>query len=345
MTSVVGLADPLAYSGRVELHRISSEVLQGNALGDPSERELPVYLPPGWDTEGKLYPVIYLLPGLTGHATKYLSTHPWKRGIVSHFDRAITEGKTPPAILVMPDCFTSLGGSQYVNSSAVGRYEDYVTGELVPFVDERFPVLPGRRGVVGTSSGGFGALHLSMHHPDLFSACASVSGDCCFEYCFGGEMLEAMRGLVPFEGDPTKFLAAFRETHELKGNGHAVLNILAMSACYSPNPSSALGFDLPMDLETGELLPEVWERWLAFDPLRASETHAKALQSLDLLYVEAGLADQFNLQWGLRRLVKKLRELEVNCEHVEHAGSHGGLDGRYGEILAKLASALADSNR
>jgi len=343
MSHEVGLSDPLTYSGRVELHTIESSILKGNALGDPSTRQLGVYLPPSWDVDGASFPTIYLLPGLTGHSTKYLSTHPWKQGIVPRFDEAVRTGNTKPAILVMPDCFTSLGGSQYVNSSAVGHYEDYLVDEIVPFVDSHFPVTDGHRGVVGTSSGGFGALHLSMHHPELFSACASVSGDCCFEVCFEAEMLVALRGLVPFDGDPSKFLDAFRETHSLDGNGHAVLNVLAMSACYSPNPDSPLGFDLPMDLETGELKPEVWKRWLKFDPYRACEVHTEALKGLKLLYVEAGLADQFNLQWGLRRLVKRLEVLGVAHEHVEHEGSHGGLDHRYGPILSKLVDALVSA--
>ena len=98
-----------------------------------------------------------------------------------------------------------------------------------------------------------------------------------------------------------------------------------------------------MNLESGELLPEVWERWLAFDPLQACEQHVTALQSLDLLHLEAGLADQFNLQWGLRRLVAKLNGLNIAHEHEEHAGSHFGLDPRYDALLPKLAAVLTKS--
>ena len=340
MSIEVGLSDPLAYQGRVELHAIDSKILANNPLGDPHLRQLPIYLPPGHEAPNTQLPCIYLLPGFTGSPNKYLSTHPWKLGIVARFDRAIANGTAQPAILVMPDCFTRIGGSQYVNSSAVGRYEDYIVEEILPFVDATFPVLPGRRGVVGTSSGGFGALHFAMHHSNLFSAAASVSGDCCFEYTFKIEMLSALRGLVAHNFDPAQFLKDFEVTHELSGDGHAILNILAMSACYSPNPESALGFDLPMDLRTGELLPEVWERWLNFDPLRAAEHHIAALQSLDLLHLEAGLADQFNLQWGLRRLVDKLTSLSIPHEHEEHAGSHFGLDPRYDALLPKLAETL-----
>jgi enterochelin esterase family protein len=154
-------------------------------------------------------------------------------------------------------------------------------------------------------------------------------------------MLACLRGLVPHGGDPARFLEAFLEKPDLSGDGHAVINVLAMSAAYSPNPQSPLGFDLPMDLRTGELVPEVWERWLAFDPLRACERQRDALASLELLHLECGLRDEFHLQWGLRRLVARLRELGVACHHEEHEGGHFGTDGRFGLLFPKLIAALS----
>ncbi len=342
MRREIGLRDPLAFAGRVELHPIESDVLRGNALGDPHQRELPVYLPPGAEAGDRRYPVIFVLAGLTGRGHKMLGTERWKPGLVLRYDRLVDAGEAAPAILVLPDCFTRYGGSQYVNSSAVGRYEDHVVQELVPYVDRTFRVLDGRRGVVGKSSGGFGALHLAMHHPGLFAACASISGDCCFEYCFGSELLPALRGLVAHDMDPLKFWTAFEESHELSGDDHAVVNVLCMSACYSPNPDSALGFDLPMDLDTGARKGGVWKRWLAFDPVHACEEHAAALRTLEWLHLECGLADQFHLQWGLRVLARRLDELGVPFAHEEHEGSHFGLDDRQLAVIAGAAERLAD---
>jgi enterochelin esterase family protein len=243
---------------------------------------------------------------------------------------------------VLPDCFTRLGGSQYVDSSAVGRYAEYVAGELVPLVDAELPVDPGARGVLGKSSGGFGALRLCMTRPGLFRACGSISGDCGFENTFPAEFLACLRGLVPHGMDPARFLAASGEEPDLAGDGHAVINTLAMAACYSPNPDAPLGFDLPFDLETGERVEEVWRRWLAFDPLNAvrEPDHAEALRGLDLLHVECGLADEFHLQWGTRRLVRELARLGIACVHEEHSGGHFGTDGRYLALLPRLARAL-----
>ena len=326
----------LGFEGRAELCRIESELLRGNPLGDPHERELPVYLPPGWSGG----PAVLLLAGFTGRGHKLLEPHPWWRSVAQRYDAVLARGEAPAAALVMPDCFTRLGGSQYVDSSATGPYASHVALELLPAAEEHLGVDSERWAVAGKSSGGFGALHLAMHHPGRFRAVASVSGDCDFELCFGAEILGCLRGLVAWDMDPARFLEAFAERPDLSGDGHAILNVLAMSACYSPNPATPLGFDLPMELERGERLPEVWARWKAFDPLEAAPRHAQALRDLALLYLECGLRDEFHLQWGLRRLVRVLEREGVSFEHAEHAGGHRGIDERWDIVLPKLIAAL-----
>lgn len=331
------LRDPLAFRGRVEMHRVESEVLRGNPLGDPHVRELPVYVPP--DATGPL-PVVLLLAGFTGRGQNMLETHPWKGGVVRRVDALMAAGELPPALLVLPDCFTRLGGSQYVNSSAVGRYEDHVVHELLELVERRHATRPGARAVMGKSSGGFGALHLAMRHPGLFQAVASISGDCHFEYGYAQDFLNGVRGLEAHGRDPRRFLEAFEESHDLSGDGHAALNLLAMSACYSPDPDAPLGFALPVDLETGERIEAVWRRWLAFDPVVACEGHADALRSLRLLHLEAGRRDEFHLQFSLRILARRLSDLDIPHEHVEHEGGHFGLDARVPGVLGRVLAAL-----
>ena len=337
------LRDPDTFQGRVEVHPFQSRVLENNALGDPALRETPIYLPPQAGSEP--LPVIYMLVGFTGRPHSLLETHPWKSGVILTLDRAMATGEMPPAIVVMPNGFTRYGGSQYVNSSAVGAYEDHVVQELVPWVDATFPVREGRRGIIGKSSGGFGALHLGMRHADLFGAVASISGDCHFEYGYATDFLPALRGLIPFDGDPARFLAAFEENHELGGDGHATLNLLAMSACYSPNPDSPLGFDLPIDPHTGARVSEVWERWLAFDPVCACEQHAEALRSLNLLHLEAGITDEFHLQFGLRILAQRLTSLNIEHCHEEFDGGHFGINERYVQLMPRLVEALSHAAR
>lgn len=330
----------LGFQGRAELARIESDCLVGNPLDDPFVRELPIYLPPAAD-QGAELPLILVLSGFTGRGHKLLEPHPWFQSVAQRYDRAVSTGAAAPAILAFPDAFTSLGGSQYVNSSATGRYEDHIADELVPLLEEHLPVAPGRRAVCGKSSGGFGALHLAMRRPGLFQAAASLSGDCDFELCFGIEILAAMRGLVPFEMDPARFLEAFLRAPKLDADGHAVINVLAMSACYSPNPEASLGFDLPMELERGRRIGPVWQRWQTFDPLEACLPYRDNLAALELLHLECGLRDEFNLQWGLRRLVERLQDLDVPHTHLEHPGGHRGIDERYELVLPKLAQVLS----
>ncbi len=331
--------DPSAFHGAVETRPFESEALLGNALGDPHVREVPVYLPPA-ALDGERLPVILCLAGFTGRGQSMLETHPWKTGAVLAYDRALKASGAPGCILVMPDAFTRLGGSQYVNSSATGRYADHVAEELVAFVDGTYPTVEGARGVCGKSSGGFGALHLAMQFPGVFRAVASISGDCDFELPLGAEMVGAARALLPHGGDPGPWLEQFAEGHDLGGDGHAAINVIAMSACYAPNPEAPLGFDLPFDPKTCARRDDVWERFLAFDPVVAARAHTDALKGLDLLYLEAGLKDEFGLQFGLRRLVQVLAELGVPHEHVEHEGGHFGLDRRYAEVLPRIERAL-----
>jgi enterochelin esterase family protein len=334
--------EPHAFHGAVELRTLASELLRGNRAGDPHVREVPVYLPPqALADPGMRLPSVWILAGFGGRGQKYLETHPWHTGLVALYDRAVAAGELEPAILVLPDCFTRYGGSQYVDSAWLGPYERHLVEELVPYVDEHYPTRRGRRAVIGKSSGGFGALRLGMRHAELFGAVASISGDCCFEYSLRPDLLVCLRGLVPYGGDPARFLAEFFRAPDLTGDNHAVINVLAMAAAYSPAPASALGFELPFDLATGELVPAVWERWLAFDPLHAVEHHVAALKSLDLLHLECGLRDEFHLQWGLRRLVRKLAEHGVPFSHEEHDGGHFGLDARYLPLLGRMTASLA----
>jgi len=339
----VARRDPTAFAGRVELPVIDSALLRGNPLGDSHLREVPVYIPPD-HTAGERLPVVFLLAGFTGRGHALLESHPWKGGFVRAWDKQVAAGAAPRALLVMPDCFTRLGGSQYVNSGATGRYADHVADELVPFIEARYTT-NGARAVCGKSSGGFGALHLAMHRPGLFRAVGSISGDCCFEYPFANGMLVAARGLALLGGDPRRFLARFEEGYDLAGDAHAIINVIAMSACYSPNPASPWGFDLPFDVETGERCHDVWRRWLQFDPVHAAARHSDALRGLALLHLEAGTQDEFHLQFGLRVLVRELERLGVPHEHVEHEGGHFGLDHRYHLVVPRLVAALANEAR
>ena len=332
-------------NGTVALKRFRSTVLKDNPLGDPPVRTVPVYLPPGYARSRRRYPVVFVLTGFTGRGVMLLNHSAFSENLAERMDRLIAEGTVAPMILVMPDCFTRYGGSQYLNSAATGRYEDHVVKELVPWADRTFRTLKGRRhrGLVGKSSGGYGALVLGMRHPNLFAAVASHAGDMYFELCYKQDFPRFVRVTGTF-GGPAEFLRRFPGIEPKSSDHILALNTLAMASCYAPNPRAPLGFDLPCDPATGELDETVWKRWLAWDPVRmveTSEAHRRALRRLSLLYLDAGTRDEFHLHLGARIFTRRLDRYRIPHQYEEFEGGHMGINFRYDSSLAALSQALA----
>jgi len=330
-------------NGKLQIETISSVVLKDNPLGDPRRREIPVYLPPSYGAKrGRRYPVIVWLPGFTGTGRGAVNYNPWKEILPERFDRLIAEGKARESILVIADGFTAYGGSQYLNSSATGRYEDFVVSELIAFVEDKFAAVgvPEGRALAGSSSGGFGALTLGMRHPDVFAHVVSHSGDAGFDTCYGADFAKLCVAADKF-GGLEKLVAAFRASRDKQGFSHETINALGMSSCYSPNPKSPVGFDVPVDLRTGARLPAVWKRWEALDPVNAAARHARGLASLKTLWFDAGARDEFFLQLGARRLADALKRLKIKHSYEEHAFGHFDLQPRYDVSLSLLSRRLA----
>jgi S-formylglutathione hydrolase FrmB len=330
----------MSEKGKVAIEILESEVLKNNALGDPSKRELYIYLPPNYDADAdKRFPVVYVLTGFTGRGRMLLNDHAFQPNFAERMDKLINEGTIQPMIAVLPDCFTRYGGSQYINSSATGRYEDYLTSEIVPFVDAKFRTIADRnsRAVMGKSSGGYGSLIMAMHHADIFGLCAATAGDCYFEHCYLPDIPKAFRAM---KGSPEQFLDKFFAEEKKNKNDFPALNIIGMSACYSPNENAELKFDLPFDLETGEINWQVWERWLAHDPVRMVEKHTDNLKSLKLLYLDAGTRDEFFLDLGAKILSQKLNDAGIAHVHEEFDDGHMNISYRQNRSLEMISQAV-----
>ncbi len=333
---------PAGLRGTIEHHRWPSRVLEGNPWGDPVERDLPVYLPPSGETKGR--PLLVLLSGYTGAGTYH-----FQRGrflddsIVSRFDRLIRTGAAAEAVMVGPDCLTTLGGSQYLNSSATGRYEDYVVQEIVPWVRERFGTGP--TAVLGTSSGGYGALSLGLRYPDVFSAVGSNAGDAYFEYCYIPDFAVAFRE-IHRAGGPEPFLKRMLSEYT-SGFGPAnplarAFSTMAYASAYSPIEGEPGRFDLPFNLETGALRSDVWARWLARDPVRmiATPDGRDAARRLKLLYLDGGRRDEWGLEVSARILAAAAREQGARVEFEEFDGAHGDRGPRYDVMIPRLLAAM-----
>jgi S-formylglutathione hydrolase FrmB len=319
-------------AGRLDEHELDSAALAGNPLGDPSRRPLWVYEPPG--AEGAQLPAIYLIQGMTGQIDMWRNRSAFRPTLLELVDRLFAEQGCPPARVVFVDCWTSVGGSQFLDSAGTGNYHTYLCDEVVPFVDERYPT--SLRAITGKSSGGYGAMVTPMLRPDLFAGLATHAGDALFELCYLTEFPTVVRALRDqYDGSYERFWEDFRSRPALTKRADAeLLNTYAMAACYSPG-------ELPFDIASGQLRPDVWEKWLAWDPVRMVETHADALRGLRAIYIDAGTRDEYYLDLGAEAFRQALARIGVTDVFFElFDAAHGGIEYRYPGAIRYLAERL-----
>ena len=331
-------------AGRSEERTLESTALRGNPLGDPSERPLWVYLPPGYDEEpDRRYPSVYAIQGLTGQLDMWRNRAPFQRTFPELVDELFAAGEAPACVVVFVDCWTSLGGSQFLDSPATGRYHTYLCDEVVAFVDQHYRTLPApeHRGIMGKSSGGYGAMVTPMLRPDLFGGLATHAGDALFEACYLPEMRTAARALRDdYDGSFERFWQDIRSRPSSKSSDDVLLNLWCMAACYSADEDGTVR--LPCDPLTSRHDDEVWERWLKWDPVRMVAGHAEALRGLRAIYIDAGKRDEFFLDLGAEAFRRALEQIGVTDVHFElFDGGHGGIGYRYPGALKYLAERLS----
>ncbi len=332
-------------AGTFEEHWFESAVLAGNHLGDPHDRPLWVYLPPGYeDHPDRRYPSIYMIQGLTGQLDMWRNRAPFRRHFPELADELFASSQAPPCVLVWVDCWTSLGGSQFLDSPGTGRYHTYLCEEIVPWVDERYRTLRDRnhRGIAGKSSGGYGAMVTPMLRPDLFGGLATHAGDALFAMCYLPDFRKSVRALRDhYGGSFEKFWQDFRSrpafSRESDGN---LLNDWCMAACYSADPDGTV--HMPYDTSTGALVSDVWQRWLALDPVEMVPAHADALRSMRAIYIDAGKKDEFYLDLGAEAFRAALERIGVTDVYFElFDATHMQIEYRYPISLRYLAERLS----
>ncbi len=325
-----------------------SSLLKGNPRNDPHVRRLPIYLPPAYDEKrSQPYPVVFVLAGYGGRGAGSLNdAGVFSLSLPERLDQAITAEEMSAAILVFPDCGTKLGGSQYVDSSSNGPYMRYLVEELVPFVDRHFNTFGegSHRGVTGHSSGGFGSMVLGMKHPDVFPYICSSAGDTWYEYLYLQLIPKCVRTLKR-SGGVGPFIEKFLESPNpfglLKRDDGETMMTLAICSCFAPNPGVPhIGGDLYFDERTGALIPEVWEKILAWDPVRMVQDHVENLRKLKWISLEAGVDDEYGLDLGHRQFAKQLDRFNISVELKEYPGRHGGHTYRYVERVKRMLGAM-----
>jgi S-formylglutathione hydrolase FrmB len=365
---------PQRASGTVVVLEHRSRILADNPLGDPSLRKLGVWLPAEYDQgathgRGQRFPVLYDLVGFTGTGLSHLNWKPFSENVAERAARLVREQRMGPAIIVFPDCFTSLGGNQYVNSTAIGRYADYLLQEVIPLVDREFRTLASRehRGCFGKSSGGYGVMIHGMKYASHWGAIANHSGDAYFDFIYRADWPNTLNEVGRFrkparkagryrdpagtagdlrlaqgldDGRVRRFLEAVWKKDKLSlAEGHAIMN-LCMAATYDPDPTAPNGFRLPFHMETGELLPQRWRRWLRHDPVRLVGRYADNLRSLRGIFIDCGWRDQYQIHYGSRQLSRALEKAGVAHHYEEFDDTHSDIDYRMDVSLPFLYRAL-----
>jgi len=357
--------------GQIVLVEHTSRILADNPLGDPHVRRFPVWLPPQYDAgsarqRGRRFPVFFDLVGYTAAGAAHVNWRAFEENVAEKCERLVHEKRMGPVIVVFPDCFTRLGGNQYINSSAIGNYADYLTRELIPFIDHEFRTLAARehRGCFGKSSGGYGAIIHGMKYARFWGAIADHSGDGYFDFAYHSDWPNTLDELAKYRRRPRKpgpldvrrsergaqsgiddgrvrrFLDAFHAKDKPSAAEiHCLMN-LCMAASYDPDLKVANGFRLPFNLETGEMLPARWERWRRHDPILLVRQYADALRSLKGIYIDCGWRDQYHLHYGARILSKRLAELKIAHRYEEFNDTHSGIDYRMDLSLPFLYRAL-----
>lgn len=332
-------------AGRLDEAVITSELLRDNPLGDPHERPVWVYLPPGYDDTDTRYPAVYVIQGYTGHVAMWANRTPFRQPFLETADQVFARGEAPPCVVVFVDAWTAYGGSQYVDSAGTGRYHSYLCDEVVPWVDARYRTLADRdsRAISGKSSGGFGAMITPMLRPDLFGAFATHAGDALYEYCYLPEFARAVRHLRAYDGDIWRWWDDFRSRPAFsKEEDAALITALGCSAAFSPDEDGRPV--LPFDPRSGDLRHDVWDRWLAWDPVQMAEAYADALRSQRAIWVDAGTKDDYFLDLGAQAFRDELTRVGVDADRVHFElfeATHAAIDYRYPLALAWLAKRLA----
>lgn len=320
-----------------------SEALRGNPLDDPHERPLHVWVP---EDTSRRYPSVYVIQGMAGMVDAWFNVEPWT---LSYPDRI--DALAPEAVVVLVDAFTAVGGSQYLDSPAIGNYHTYLCDEIVPYVDTHFPTLTARehRGIQGKSSGGYGSMITPLVRPDLFGGLATHAGDALFEVCYARDFAPAARALRDhYGGSFDAFWADFRSGRPVLSSPHdeVLVNTYAMCAAYSARNDGTV--QLPFDLQTGEIDPEVWARWLRFDPvvLAREEEHRDTIRNLCAVWIDAGRDDEYHLDVAATAFHREVLASGISPERVRFElfeGTHRGLTWRYPLSLAFLVEGLSSS--
>jgi S-formylglutathione hydrolase len=299
-------------SGRIIDTIVYSPGLAGNLLGDSPYRNVSIYLPPGYDSSDKHYPVVYLLHGYMGDNELWFGKGYAKVDLKSIMDYLINYKTINPMILVSPDSDNRFWGSWYINSKSSGNWEDFIVQDVVQFTDSNYRTIPNSesRGIAGHSMGGYGTIMIAMKNPDVFSTAYALSS---YGLVFGqpsSSYLSLIYQEISGASDITDFdgLSFDAKLH--------LSHLVAMV----PNSSSLPFYCDYLFNSSGEIVQSVWQRMMAYDPYTSILTYKENLLKLTAIKLDCGnLDDNTN---GNSLFALKLATIGIENAFESYDGDH-----------------------
>jgi S-formylglutathione hydrolase FrmB len=280
--------------------------LVGNLEGDSTDRQVFVYLPPGYgDDSDRRYPVVYLLHGYGGGADTWNSFH----DLAGRMNAAFADGSRE-LIIVAPDAETLHLGSFYSNSVTIGDWETYIAGDLVEYVDSHYRTIPSRdaRAIAGFSMGGYGTWRIAMKRPDVYAVAYAMSA-CCLAPAASSARFASLDEITTLE--QARDLSMGRTS-------------LALAAAWAPDPNNP-PFYVAKPTENGEPRPEFLAAMNANAPIAMLHQYVPALLQFEAIGMEIGLQD--GLLQGNERLHELLDEYGIEHRWETYEGGHGEILG------------------
>jgi enterochelin esterase-like enzyme len=257
---------------KIKVHGVS---LEGNLEGDSPDRDVIVYLPPNYNKDkARRYPVLYALHGYSISNEKWTTEIHTPQTIEGAFATGSRE-----MIVVLANAQTKHNGSMYSNSATTGNWEDFISRDLVAYIDSHYRTLakPESRGIAGHSMGGYGTSRIAMRHPDVFSVFYAMS-PCCM----------SAREAPPLE--MAKKVEAAKAAGVASDSDFMTRATFAAAAAWSPNPKDPpLYLDLPT--KDGVPQPAILAKWAANAPLAMVDQYIANLRRYKAIALDVGDLD------------------------------------------------------
>ncbi|MEI9896572.1 MAG: alpha/beta hydrolase [Chthoniobacter sp.] len=302
-------------AAQLDVMDIPGATLKDNPLGDPPARRLAVFKPDNVKDDAPLPLVIYL-PGWGASSEQAIA-----QGRDDWFGRVIDQlAKDTPVRIAVVDARSRYGGSQYLNSTATGRYADYITDEILPALTARYssPASGASPVIAGHSSGGYGALLLAIQQHAKFNAVVALSPDSNFDVTHRPLVDQpSVRAVTP--ADLAAAMAPAPGAQVPKDG--LVRLIMGLCANYTPVANKPGQFEWLYD-EKGQWRADVWKRWLDLDPLMLVRRNDDAFAPSQRIYLDGAEQDEYGANIGARKIFNELKNRGSSVRFYQPPGHH-----------------------